>query len=100
MNDIDFNRFYEQFDLSELLMEPVGRFDREDLKQIFAAVTNINSISVSLTFYGLRGALAKELERIRSDSDWYDKAHYICEKDAIEIYLRLYLIEKIKRDFK
>ena len=44
--------------------------------------------------------MAKELERIRKDSDWYDKAHYICEKDAIEIYFRLYLIEKLKQDFK
>lgn len=100
MNNIDFERFYEEFDLGEFLMEPVGGFNREDLKLIFADVRNISSISVSSRFYGIRGTMAKELERIRKDSDWYDKAHYICEKDAIEIYFRLYLIEKLKQDFK
>ena len=100
MNEIDFERFYKEFDLGEFLMEAVGSFDREDLKLIFANVRNISSISVSSRFYGIRGTMAKELERIRNDSNWYDKAHYICEKDAMEICFRLYLIEKLKRDFK
>jgi hypothetical protein len=100
MNGIDYNRFYEEFDLSDFLMEPVGDFDRKDLNQIFANVTNISNIAVSSRFYGIRGTLAKELEKISTDDEWYRKAHYINDKDAIEIFFRLYLLEKLKRDFK
>ena len=100
MNNIDFERFYEEFDLGDYLTEPVGKFNREDLKNLLSANINTNSIATSAMFYGIRTALSKELEKLNKSEEWKEKAHYIKQEEAIEILCRLHLLKRIIRDFK
>lgn len=100
MNDIDYERFYEEFDLGDYLTEPVGKFNREDLKNLLSANINTNSIATSAMFYGIRTAMSKELEKVNNSEEWKGKAHYIQQEDAIEILCRLHLLNRIKRDFR
>ncbi len=100
MNEIDFERFYEEFDLGNYLTEPVGEFNRKDLKNLLSANLNTNSIATSAMFYGIRTAMSKELEKLSDSEEWKEKAHYLRQEDAIEILCRLHLLNRIKRDFK
>lgn len=96
MNDIDFDRFYKEFDLEEFLLEPIGKFNREDIKEIIGSITNLNGVATMAGFYGFNKALAKEIEQASSDSDLQDKAHHLQSNEAIEIYSRLLLVQRLK----
>lgn len=100
MNEIDFERFYEEFDLGNYLTEPVGEFNRKDLKILLSANLNTNSIATSAMFYGIRTAMSKELEKLSDSKEWKEKAHYIKQEEAIEILCRILFLNRLKRDFK
>lgn len=69
--------FYEEFDLGDYLTEPVGEFNRKDLKNRLSANLNTNSIATSAMFYGIRTAMSKELEKLSDSEEWKEKAHYL-----------------------
>ena len=41
MNEIDFEKFYEKFDLEEFLLQPIGEFSRDDFKLIYKKIMDI-----------------------------------------------------------
>ena len=96
MNDIDFDKFYNEFDLEDFLLEPIGKFNREDIKEIIGSVTNLNGVATMAGFYGFNKALAKEIEQASTNSDLQDKARHLLSNEAIEIYSRLLLVKRLK----
>lgn len=99
MQDIDYDKFYEEFDLGDFLFQPVGKFGGGDLKLIYAAVNGTKDIATMSIIYGVRGALSKEIEKIKNNKEWREKAHYITEKEAFEIFCRIWFIDYLKREF-
>lgn len=100
MNEIDYEQFYEKFDLEEFLLQPIGKFSREDLKLIYKKITDIKSLTSLATVLGLRSALSNQMLTIGDDRNWHDKAHYLKQEEAAEIYFRLYFLNCLKNEFK
>lgn len=100
MNEIDFEKFYEKFDLEFFLLNPVGRFSRKDLALIYDAKLNVRSIAVEAMVYGIREAMASTIKKVNDDEEWRDKIRHLNHEQAVEIYFRLYLIYRLKEDFK
>lgn len=99
MQDIDFEKFYHDFDLENFLSEPTGRFERSEMKDILNACTNPKGIAMMAGFYGIRQAISKELLKVRDDAEWKKKIHYLQDEEAQEIFCRLWFMDRIKRFF-
>lgn len=100
MNEIDFEKFYEKFDLEEFLLQPIGKFSREDFKLIYKKITDIKGLTSLATVLGLRSALSNQMLTIKNDRNWHEKAHYLKQEEAAEIYFRLYFLNRLKDEFK
>lgn len=99
MKDIDFEKFYHDFDLEDFLSEPTGMFDRSEIKDILSACSNPKGIFMMAGFYGIRHAISQELLKVRDDAEWKKKIHYLREEEAQEVFCRLWFIDCIKRFF-
>lgn len=99
MPEIDFEKFYQEFDLENFLYEPTGRFDRNEMIDILNACSNPKGIVMMAGFYGVRHAILQELHKVRDDAEWKEKIHYLREEEAQEIFCRLWLMDSIKKFF-
>ena len=61
MQLIDYEKFYNNFDLELFLTEPIGKFSRDDIKLILEKFANLKSITTLASIMGLRTMLAHEL---------------------------------------
>lgn len=95
MNELNFEKIRKKFDLEDFLLQPVGRFSKEDLKLIYRAKTNIKSIPILAKMMGFRTIMSIELISIQNDTEWKRKAHNITDGEAVEIFFRLYLLDSL-----
>lgn len=100
MQLIDYDKFYNDFDLEEFLTKPIGKFDRNDLKMILETFTGLKSITTLAPVMGLRTMLSNELLTMRNSREWKEKAHYLKQSEAVEILCRLYLLDRLRNEFK
>ena len=100
MQLIDYDKFYNDFDLELFLTEPIGNFSRTDLKLILEKFANLKSITTLASIMGLRTMLANELMSLKNNREWKEKAHYLKENEAVEIFCRLYLFDRLRSEFK
>ena len=94
---IDFEIFYEKFDLEDFLLRPIGNFSKDDLKLIGEKITNFNILVILAKVIGLRKTMSSELKSIRNDSDWISKTRHISQEELVELFFRLYLIDCLKK---
>lgn len=99
MPEIDFEKFYRDFDLEDFLSEPTGRFDRNEMRKILNACSNPKGIVMMAGFNGIRLTISQELHKVRDDAAWKEKIHYLREEEAQEIFCRLWFIDSIKKFF-
>lgn len=100
MQLIDYDKFYNDFDLELFLTEPVGNFSRADLKLILEKFSNLKSITTLAPIMGLRTIMANELLTLNDNREWQNKVHYLKENEAVEIFCRLYLFDRLRSEFK
>jgi hypothetical protein len=100
MQLLDYERFYNDFDLEDFLTKPVGKFSREDLKLILENFTRLKNVTILASIMGLRTMLANELMSLKNNREWKEKAHYLKENEAVEIFCRLYLFDRLRSEFK
>ena len=93
---IDFEKFYENFDLEDFLLKPIGKFTRDDLKLISEKITNFNAVLILAKVIGLRKTMSSELKSIRNDSDWLSKTRHLSQEELVELFFRLYLFDRLK----
>ena len=100
MNNIDFDRFYNDFDLGDFLTEPIGRFNRTDMRDILNTSIKPEGVVLMSDFNGIRQTMSQELKGVRNDPEWQKKVRYIGSTEAQEIYNRILLKESIKKYLK
>ena len=100
MQLLDYDRFYNDFDLEAFLTEPIGKFSRDDLHLILEKFANIKSVTTLASIKGLRSMLANELMALKDSREWKEKAHYLKEKEAVEIFCRLYIFDRLRKEYK
>ena len=100
MQLIDYEKFYNDFDLEFFLTEPIGNFSRDDLKLILEKFTRLKSVSILASIMGLRSMLANELMSLKNSREWKEKAHYLKESEAVEIFCRLYIFDRLRKEYK
>lgn len=100
MQLIDYEKFYNDFDLDFFLTEPIGNFSRDDLKLILENFSNLKSITTLASIMGLRTMISNELLTLRSSREWKEKAHYLKQAEAVEIFCRLYLLDRLRKEYK
>lgn len=96
MNTIDFDRFYNDFDLGDFLTQPVGRFDRAEMKDIMNTAIKPEGVVLMSGFNGIRKTMSDELKDVQKDPQWQEKVHFLREAEAQEIYNRIWFKERIK----
>ena len=94
---IDFDRIYENFDLGDYLLQPIGDFSREDLRLILESITNVRGIATLSKVMGLRTMMSNELIVLKNDSAWKIKSHYIKDEEAVEMFVRLYVVDLLEK---
>lgn len=99
MQLIDYDKFYNDFDLELFLTEPIGKFSRNDLKFILEKFANLKSITTLASIMGLRSMLANELMSLKNNREWKEKAYYLKESEAVEIFCRLYIFDRLRGEF-
>lgn len=99
MQNIDYEKFYNEFDVGDFLLQPIGKFGGDDLKLIYATINGTKDIATMSIIYGVRGALSKEIEKIKNTKEWREKAHYTTEKEAFEIFCRIWFMDFLKRNY-
>lgn len=70
MQLLDYDRFYNDFDLEAFLTEPIGKFSRDDLHLILEKFANIKSVTTLASIMGLRSMLANELMSLKNNREW------------------------------
>lgn len=100
MQLIDYEKFYNNFDLELFLTEPIGKFSRDDIKLILENFANLKSITTLASIMGLRTMLTNELMLLKNSREWKEKAHYLKEKEAVEIFCRLYIFDRLRKEYK
>ena len=100
MKNIDFERFHNDFNLYDFLTEPVGRFNRNEMRDILNICTNPKGIALMAGFYGIRQEMMDELVKVRDAPQWKKKINLLREAEAQEIYCRIWLKESIKAQYK
>ena len=95
-----YDRFYNDFDLELFLTQPIGKFDRDDLKLILEKFASLKSITTLASIMGLRTMLANELISLKDNREWQNKVHYLKENEAVEIFCRIYILDRLRSEFK
>ena len=95
MIDIDYDRFYDEFDL-ELLTSPIGKFNRKEVEQILDNI-DITNIDIAIDLFRLRGAVLKSLDKkLTSNEILKNKLDWLNGRDAYELIFRATIIDRIK----
>ncbi len=97
MSRIDYDKLYNEWDWSEYLLQPIGVFSKDDVKLILETITNVKGIATLANVIGLRTTMSKELMLLKDDSDWKQKAHYLKEGEAVEMFVRLSIIDHLDK---
>lgn len=95
MNELNLEKIRAEFDLEEFLLQPVGKFSKEDLKLIYRSKNNIKSIPILAKMMGFKNIMSIELISVKNDTEWKRKAHNITDGEAVEIFFRLYLLDSL-----
>lgn len=95
MNELNFEKIRAEFDLEDFLLQPVGKFTKDDLKLIYRSKKNIKSIPILAKMMGFKNTMSIELITVKNDSEWKRKAHDITDGEAVEIFFRLYLLDSL-----
>lgn len=95
MNELNFEKIRAEFDLEDFLLQPVGKFTKDDLKLIYRSKKNIKSIPILAKMMGFKNTMSIELITVKNDSEWKRKAHNITDGEAVEIFFRLYLLDSL-----
>ncbi|MBR6332807.1 MAG: hypothetical protein IKR77_00230 [Bacteroidales bacterium] len=95
MNELNFEKIRTEFDLEDFLLQPVGKFTKDDLKLIYRSKKNIKSIPILAKMMGFKNTMSIELITVKNDSEWKRKAHDITDGEAVEIFFRLYLLDSL-----
>lgn len=95
MKGIDYDRFYEEFDL-EFLTSPIGKFNRVEVEQILDNL-NIKGIDVKINLYKLRDAMLNSLNKeLKANEELKSKLDRLGSQDAYEFIFRATVIDRIK----